>query len=376
MSKASYLRSGKTKVGDRIDNTETPEQTECYSCKCDIGHGSGTKVVECDLCKKWFCIKCLGMSSILFAELRKAKDSLLITCKVCKGNVRGMEDLHTAITHNHQNSEKRFNSLDETIANIKADLKETVKSEVAEQLKGVDDKIENELQALNVRLQQLEISSKTVELEASAGGIDKETLINTVREEISERNDIIRRKHNLVVFNINELSSEFQNDRAVYDKTAVLDFFNAVLHKDQAIVESDFTSIFRIGITVEGASNKGPRPIIVVMKSVNVKYSVLKAYSAKRAKKVEFDNKMSVIPDRTPAQRKSYRERTKSTQAERTNVGNSSDADSATNPTGDSASRSSTENNCPLAVTTDANGDSSNSPAKNNLDDKRPKPAM
>ena len=80
----------------------------------------------------------------------------------------------------------------------------------------------------------------------------------------------------------------------------------------------------------------------------NVKYSVLKAYSAKRAKKVEFDNKMSVIPDRTPAQRKSYRERTKSTQAVRTNVGNSSDTDSATNPTGDSASRSSTENNQPL----------------------------
>ena len=67
-----------------------------------------------------------------------------------------MEDLHTAITHNHQNSEKRFNSLDETIANIKADLKETVKGEVAEQLKGVDDKLDNELQASNVRLQQLE----------------------------------------------------------------------------------------------------------------------------------------------------------------------------------------------------------------------------
>ena len=67
---------------DRNDNTETPQQTECYTCKCDIGHG--TKVVACDLCKKWFCIKCLGMSSILFAELRKAKDSLLITCKVCK----------------------------------------------------------------------------------------------------------------------------------------------------------------------------------------------------------------------------------------------------------------------------------------------------
>ena len=124
-----------------------------------------------------------------------------------------------------------------------------------------------------------------MELETSAGGIDKETLINTVREEISERNDIIRRKHNLVVFNIKELSSEFQNDRAVHDKTAVLDFFNTVLHKDQAIVESDFTNVFRIGKTVEGASNKGPRPIIVVMKSVNVKYSVLKSYSAKRAKK-------------------------------------------------------------------------------------------
>ena len=52
MSKASCLRSGKTKVGDRIDNTETPEQTECFSCKCDIGHGSGTKVVECEICKK------------------------------------------------------------------------------------------------------------------------------------------------------------------------------------------------------------------------------------------------------------------------------------------------------------------------------------
>ena len=47
--------------------------------------------------------------------------------------------------------------------------------------------------------------------------------------------------------------------------------------------------------------------------------------------------------------------------------------DSATNPTGDSAFRSSTENNRPLVITTDANGDSS---AKNNLDDKRPKPAM
>ena len=91
---------------------------------------------------------------------------------------------------------------------------------------------------------------------------------------------------------------------------------------------------------------------------------------------MEFDNKMSVIPDRTPAQRKSYRERTKSTQAVRTNFGNSSDTDSATNPTGDSASRSSTENNQPLAVTTDANGDSLNSSAKNNLDDKRPEPAM
>ena len=78
----------------------------------------------------------------------------------------------------------------------------------------------------------------TVELEASAGGIDKETLINTVREEISERNDIIRRKHNLVVFNINELSIEFQNDRAVHDKTAVLDFFNVDEYIHQLVMRS------------------------------------------------------------------------------------------------------------------------------------------
>ena len=39
---------------DRNDNTETPQQTECYTCKCDIGHGSGTKVVECGLCKNGF----------------------------------------------------------------------------------------------------------------------------------------------------------------------------------------------------------------------------------------------------------------------------------------------------------------------------------
>ena len=78
---------------------------------------------------------------------------------------------------------------------------------------------------------------------------------------------------------------------------------------------------------------------------------------------------MSVIPDRTPAQRKSYGKRTKSTQAKKTNVGNSSDTVSATNPTGDSASRSSAESN-KSPVTTDANGDSSNSSAKNNLDAK------
>ena len=168
------------------------------------------------------------------------------------------------------------------------------------------------------------------------------------------------------------IASSFQNDRAVHDKTAVLDVFNTVLYKDQAIVESDFTSVFRIGKTVEGASNKGPRLIIVVMKSVNVKYSVLKAYSAKRAKKVEFDNKMFVIPDRAPAQRKSYRERIKSTQAGRTNIGNSSDNYSVTNATLDSASRSSAENNR-SPDTTEAKGDSSNSSAKNNLD---AKPAM
>ena len=114
------------------------------------------------------------------------------------------------------------------------------------------------MQALNARLQQLENSSKTVELETSAGGIDKETLINTVREEISERSDIIRRKRNLVVFNINELSSEFQNDRAVHDKTAVLDFFNAVLHKDQTIVESDFTSILGLVKQWRGRPTKFP----------------------------------------------------------------------------------------------------------------------
>ena len=68
---------------------------------------------------------------------------------------------------------------------------------------------------------------------------------------------------------------------------------------------------------------------------LNIVYS----YSAKRAKKVEFDNKMSVIPDRTPAQRKSYRERIKSMQAERTNIGNSSDTDSVTNAIVDSTER-------------------------------------
>ena len=59
MSRTSYLRSGKTKVRDRNGNTETPEQTECYSCKCDIDHGSGTKSWSVTFVKNGFVLNAL-----------------------------------------------------------------------------------------------------------------------------------------------------------------------------------------------------------------------------------------------------------------------------------------------------------------------------
>lgn len=133
-----------------------------------------------------------------------------------------------------------------------------------------------------------------------------------IDEKILENNDKMRRRINLILYNVVESGHSDVNVRIEHDKTMIKSFISEI---DSSLIFPNecFRKVDRIGSFEKAKSDgddiKSIRPIKLVMDSLQNKYLLLKKYRYARKNKKEFSNKMSMCPDFTPLERATYRQK-------------------------------------------------------------------
>ncbi len=267
--------------------------SKCHSCKIDLE--DECKSLQCNLCDKWFCIKCLKISDEMFDTLNgkgahQQLPVLMIGCETCQAILPTLTNIKGQLQANQSENVKRFDDLDSELKKMKEEIKNEIVSEVNENFKVKLDKIDD----LEVRVDSM---SKVMSDRAN----DK-ALLDIIDKKIRDNNEVYRRKKNLMVYNLQESDDENLQVRVDYDTANILRFFHEI---DQGIriTPENIVKVIRVGKKNEERA----RPTKVILDSVDLKYAIVSKYRENRAKNVKYGN-LNMAPDYTPSQRASYLE--------------------------------------------------------------------
>ena len=125
-----------------------------------------------------------------------------------------------------------------------------------------------------------------------------ETIQSKLQEDGSERDEQLKRKNNVIVFGLEESSSNDASVRIVDD----LDKIQSVASQLQMQHDCDITKVVRLGKKQEG-EDVNPRPMLVTFQSEEAKIDLLKKAKNLRSMKEGGLNKIFIAPDMTPKQR-------------------------------------------------------------------------
>ena len=234
-----------------------------YPCgKCDQDCTDQAPSMQCEFCDKWYHIICIDMSSECYKVAKKVPGFMWF-CNSCKN--KAMESVQKAVS-----LEAQTNVLKNEVTDIKKRL-------------------------------------ETVETKLS-GSVNKE-----IEQAISEKQDIERRKLNLIVYNMPE---QEKSDESVWDTPAKI---AADIKYVSKMVEDEFhlnmntstptpkiVDARRIGKILESEPGKTPRPRPLILKfnDIESKRGVLSKAKDLRSSTDKEYKAIFINPDLTPLQRK------------------------------------------------------------------------
>ena len=224
---------------------------ECRQCAEEVK--AAQCAIACDKCAVFYHIECIGVSKekykMIMEDAALDQPALHYYCPFCR--VKCME------------------------AVAKIDLLEGQTRNLASNVAKLTERVEN-------------LESKVVK-----------TVSQNVRTELDERNDIERRKNNVVVFNMPESNTKdswYSNDIKQEDTAAIV----KIISKSVGVNVSKpnkIKDVLRLGQKNQGK----PRPLKVFFTDIDVKRQVLQ--NSKRLKGSEHHSNIYINPDLTPKQR-------------------------------------------------------------------------
>ena len=224
---------------------ETDMEIPCFSCKKNFSDENDS-LMNCDYCKFWFCITCLGMKQ---AEYKfYTKSSGMWFCAPCKikvmKNIAESKTIEEKCNDYLQKFEKQLKSIEEMIStkcNVE-EVKKIVDDKLKENFKNVnkslndkvdimDEKIkENNLtwnKSLNDKVEKINEAVKESAKEVkSTVHQEKEEIIEETMQKLNEQQD---KANNIIIINLEESKEILRDLIHKYDQSCVEDLMKIVL---------------------------------------------------------------------------------------------------------------------------------------------------
>ncbi len=255
-------------------NNDVPEEFwKCEICKVEFRDPSD-KVIQCDRCNLYFCIKCIKMSEATYAVLSQTGDDCHWYCFKCK------EPALHAVRDDREIEERCqefFEKINERLEKVEKEL-----------LPKKADKTTVDTMSSNVIALQSELKGAHRDISILSGRID------LVRNENKEKD---RRKNNVIVVGLPENDGSPENDIPNDSELA-----EEVLKDIE--VEAIPKKVERLGTQYDNPGEKG-RPLRIILPNEEIKQQVIKnAPMIRKSTSSNFNKKIVFInPDYTKLER-------------------------------------------------------------------------
>ena len=323
---ASGLESGSEgDPGDwvKAGKSKKPPGKKTTSFICKGGHQPcGNRVkdeedsIECDGCHSWFHPKCQKVTQEVFKFIGKNK--ILWLCHKCSGNVEHLGDMEKYLTDMEKRIETRIMESEQRILKALESVHaaKNIEGQIDAKLKKMEKSVVGKIQEQNAVVtsalgEQKEVAQATQKTYAEIAQTMKgkqpsdHAIVNQLGgkldEVLKEREEIEKRKLNLVIHGLPETNMEGNN---IQDPVAFSALCTEYLKIEEVVVES----MVRLGPKSppkerrSGESkNDRPwiRPLKVTLKDNISKYKILRAAPALR----DIERGIYITPDKTPKQR-------------------------------------------------------------------------
>lgn len=313
----------------------------CESGSCNESVSSQDSALQCDICKKWYHIKCVDISDTEYTFIGNHR-SIHWFCDTCNSKIMNSFEEIKNLLAKQETFEKRLEVKSKELDGQIKDVTERTKSVegTVKKLQDVDisnlvkavASLQSEVRAIkenppamdkevvkqsfaDIMKSQLEAQVETQvkarvndNMKEMSGDLVKIKVdLETTRKLTNEIRDKEARANNIIIYRVPE--TETKEDRKKNDQQFCLELLNQGLHIE--VKEEDLKSLFRIGKAPDArASNPSdsegdtpkPRPLMVQFKEKSLKNLVMESLTKLRFADDRFKT-VSVCHDLTEGER-------------------------------------------------------------------------
>ena len=287
------------------------EQEICKDCQTNTVNQIEDEAVECDICQKWICFQCSGISREVYDFATEKEITVDYICKPCKGELPHIRDIVALKKSQLQISNKVDTeaNINQRFRNEQITTNQAYEKRLAYLEKIVEDKnlgaaeypplpklTEQAEKLKNVILQQATLDKKVKEQEST----------------FTEQQNIAVKENSLIVYGIPEKKDD-ATEQMKEDFAEVKFIYNTKV----TLNSKDLTQIIRVGDKAKADKDKKIRPIRLTFTNPTKRLEILRNNKNLRLEDEDFmictsdfceekgskHNHIYVSPDKTKKQR-------------------------------------------------------------------------
>lgn len=257
------------------DDIDDEMWSECGLGSCDKVVGKDG--IQCESCYVWFHVDCAGLNAGEYKMLKKRKKNIHWFCEKCDDKIMDIVRTINDVKIKSDKLERELNELKSEV-NLKPsmdEVKELVSCEIEKMVKALQIRETEEN-----KMDWNEAVTKEIDNKLSNMTEKYMTHLTEAQDNMLEFEDKQKRKNNVIIYNVEEISSENMEERIDMDRNFCGELMNSVLKIGYE--NEDIKKIIRLG---KRGENNSKRPMLVEFRNLHVKNLVMEsAYKVGKAK--------------------------------------------------------------------------------------------
>lgn len=289
------------------DTDSSMEDNVCGDCEEDVIDGQDG--VSCDLCKVWFHIVCVRITKQEYRFMQNSQRFKWF-CRACDGKFGNLAEVNRELNDRINNMEGNQDNMSDRLNIFQKEMEQ-----MREAISKLGNKVEETSKANTdwPRLGPGQREGRPNGRGGDAGSqIDIGLGVEMIREEVSENQEREKKKKNMIIFNVPESEAQESERRKSEDKEWCRKIFTGEDGLGLNIDEEKIIEVIRLGRKVEtgevGENERKPRPILVKMDEVGIKWGIIKKAKKLKESREETISKVIIVPDMTIKQREKEKE--------------------------------------------------------------------